>query len=108
MDKAQGVPLSQVWDTMELTQKLQLLLAVTSLQKNWLSVSFSHYGSLYYAGDIQKLAGSQYVKDGEVVKDSRFAVGPASGHDWVDADRSTLDTEKGPCTWRQMRSSRIR
>jgi hypothetical protein len=98
MDKIKGVPLSQVWDVMKLTQKLQLLLALTSLQKQWLSVSFSHYGSLYYTGDVQSPVGNHYVKDGKVVKDSKFSIGPTTGRDWIDAGRSTLDIERGPCT----------
>ncbi|KGO77833.1 Aminoglycoside phosphotransferase [Penicillium italicum] len=96
MDKIEGVPLSQVWGTLKLPQKLQLLLALTHLQKQWLSVSFSHYGSLYYAGDVQPLADGHYVKDGEAVRDSEFTIGPATGRDWCDADRSILDVEKGP------------
>ena len=98
MDKVEGVPLSQVWGTMKLPQKLQVLLAMTRFQKQWLSVSFSHYGSLYYTGDVQPLVGNQYVKDGKAVKDSEFVIGPATGRDWVDAGRSILDVEKGPCT----------
>ncbi|PLN85569.1 kinase-like domain-containing protein, partial [Aspergillus taichungensis] len=98
MDKVEGVPLSQVWDTMTLPQKLQVLLAVTHLQKQWLSVSFSHYGGLYYKKDVQSLKGSYYVKDGESVKDSEFTIGPATSRDWFDAGRSVLDVEKGPWT----------
>ncbi|RDW93697.1 phosphotransferase family protein [Aspergillus mulundensis] len=98
MEKAQGVPLSQVWDTMTLQQKLRVLLAMTRLQKQWLSVSFSHYGSLYYTKDVQPPAGSHFVKDGMAVKDSEFAIGPATGRDWCDAGRSSLDVEKGPWT----------
>lgn len=98
MDKTEGVPLSQVWGTMKLPQKLQVLLALTRLQKQWLSVSFSHYGSLYYAGDVQPPAGNYYTKDGKTVKDSEFAIGPATGRDWFDAGRSILDIERGPCT----------
>ncbi|KAJ5477435.1 phosphotransferase enzyme family protein [Penicillium diatomitis] len=96
MDKAEGVPLSQVWSTMKLPQKLQVLLAVTRLQKQWLSVSFSHYGSLYYTGDAQPPAGNHYIKDGKVVSDSEFVIGPATGRDWCDAGRSILDVDKGP------------
>jgi len=108
MDKAEGVPLSQVLDTMDLTQKLRLLLAVTSLQKRWLSISFSHYGSLYYTGDVKERAGNYYAKkDGEDLNSPKFIVGPATGRDWIDADRSTLDTERGPCTLRPIQSSRI-
>ncbi|KAJ5284136.1 phosphotransferase enzyme family protein [Penicillium chrysogenum] len=96
MDKIEGVPLSQVWGTLKLPQKLQLLLAMTRLQKQWLSVSFSHYGSLYYTGDVQPPEDSHYVKDGKAIRDSEFAIGPATGRDWFDADRSILDIEKGP------------
>lgn len=105
MDNVKGVPLSQVWDTMKLTQKLQLLLALTSLQKQWLSVSFSHYGSLYYTEDVQPTVGNYYTKDGEVVKDSKFTIGLATGRDWIDAGRSVLDTERGLCTSGLMLSS---
>lgn len=98
MEKINGVPLSQVWDTMKLTQKLQLLVNLTSLQKQWLSVTFSHYGSLYYTEDIQPPVGNHYVKDGKVVKDSKYSMGPATGQDWIDAGRSILNTERGPCT----------
>ncbi|EEP80177.1 predicted protein [Uncinocarpus reesii 1704] len=96
MDKTEGVPLSQVWASMKLNQKLQVFLAMTRLQKQWLSVSFSHYGSLYYAGDVQSPAGSHYFKNGEAVNDSEFAIGPATGRDWIDGGRSALDIERGP------------
>ncbi|KNG89207.1 hypothetical protein ANOM_002539 [Aspergillus nomiae NRRL 13137] len=45
MEKIEGVPLSQVWSTMTLPQKLQ------------------HYGSLYYTRDMQPPTGNYYVKD---------------------------------------------
>lgn len=102
MDKARGVPLSQVWGTIKLPQKLQVLLAMTYLQKQWLAVSFSHYGSLYYAKDLQPggvppSEGSYFIKDGKMVEDSEFAIGPATGRDWMDAGRSNLDIARGPC-----------
>ncbi|GAQ04126.1 hypothetical protein ALT_1447 [Aspergillus lentulus] len=75
MEKVKGVPLSQT---------------------QWLSASFSHYGSLYYAGDVQPPVGNHYVKDGKAVRDSEFAIGPATGRDWVDAGRSDLIIERGP------------
>ncbi|KXG53249.1 Aminoglycoside phosphotransferase [Penicillium griseofulvum] len=75
MNKVEGVPLSQ---------------------KKWLSVSFSQYGSLYYAGDVQSPEGNQYIRDGMAVKDSGFAIGPATGRDWSDACRSELGIDRGP------------
>ena len=100
MDKAEGIPLSQVWDTMALSQKLQVLLAITRLQKQWLSVSFSHYGSLYYVGDAQPSPDNHYVKDGKAVHDSKFTIGQAVSRDWVDAGRASLNINRGPCTFR--------
>jgi hypothetical protein len=97
MDPMKGIPLSQVWDKMELTQKLQLLVALTNIQKQWLSVSFSHYGSLYYNGDVQLPVDSHYVKDGNIVKGSKFTIGPATSWDWTDAGRLALNIERGPC-----------
>lgn len=81
MDKVAGVPLSQIWGRMKLPQKLQVLLAMTRLQKQWLNVSFSHYGSLYYTGDVQPPSGNYYVKDGKAVSNWEFAIGPATGRD---------------------------
>ncbi|OQE01958.1 hypothetical protein PENSOL_c003G07293 [Penicillium solitum] len=95
MDKVEGVPLSQIWSTMQLQQRLKVIIAMT-MQKKWLSVSFSHYGSLYYAGYAQSSAGSHYVKDGMAVKHSGFDIGRATGRDWFDADRLSLDIERGP------------
>ncbi|RMZ72435.1 phosphotransferase enzyme family [Pyrenophora seminiperda CCB06] len=97
MEKAQGVPLSLVWDKLALPQKLHVLLALVQIQKRWLSISFSHYGGLYYAKDIpSSCEASHYVQDGVVVKDSEFVVGPATGRDWYDAGRAGLDIERGP------------
>ncbi|KAH7379599.1 phosphotransferase enzyme family protein [Pyrenochaeta sp. MPI-SDFR-AT-0127] len=96
MEKIEGVPLSQVWGTMKLPQKLQLLLALTNIQKQWLKVTFSHYGSLYYAEDVQTPAGNHYRKDGVIVHDSEFTFGPATGRDWCDAGRLNLEIDRGP------------
>lgn len=97
MEKVSGVPLTQVWNTLKLPQRFQVLLALTKLQMKWLGVSFSHYGSLYYMGDVPSPARSWYSKGGKTLENARFMIGPATGRDWVDAGRSTLDVERGPC-----------
>lgn len=97
MEKAEGVPLSQAWSGMNLSQKLQILLAMTSFQNRWLGVTFSHYGSLYYAEDVQPPERFYYVENKNTIKDSRFTVGPITGRDWCDADRLCLNIDRGPC-----------
>ncbi|CBX90707.1 hypothetical protein LEMA_P057410.1 [Plenodomus lingam JN3] len=66
------------------------------IQKRWLSISFSHYGGLYYAKDMKSSPVSHYVQDGVVIKKSEFALGPATGRDWHDAGRADLDIRRGP------------
>ncbi|KAL2816360.1 hypothetical protein BDW59DRAFT_177371 [Aspergillus cavernicola] len=51
-------------------------------------------GSLYYAGDVQSPSDKHYVQDGKAVKDSKFAIGSATGRDWFDGGRSILDIER--------------
>lgn len=98
MDKSEGIPLSQAWDSMKLPQKLQVLLTLIRIQNKWLSVSFSHYGSLYYSGDVQSPLNAYYTENGNVITNSKFTIGPATGRDWVDAGRTALTLERGPCT----------
>ncbi|EED22325.1 hypothetical protein TSTA_095740 [Talaromyces stipitatus ATCC 10500] len=96
MDKVEGLPLSQIWNTLKMLQKLQVLLAMTRLQKQWMNVSFSHYGSFFYATDVKPLTGNHYARDGKTISDSTFAIGPTTERDWFGASRSLLDIEKGP------------
>lgn len=97
MDNIEGVSLSHVWDKMRVHQKPKFVLATTNLQKEGLRVSFSHYGSLSYAGDMQSPEGYHYVMDGMVIEDLEFAIGPSTGRDWSEVGRSALDIERGPC-----------
>ncbi|KAF2745051.1 hypothetical protein M011DRAFT_495809 [Sporormia fimetaria CBS 119925] len=98
IEKVKGVPLSKVWEGMTMPQRFQVLLAMIQLHKRWLAGSFSHYGSLHYSQDVQSPPGGHYVKDGEVVKDSEFTIGPSTGRDWVDGGRSALAIDRGPWT----------
>ncbi|KAJ5186517.1 hypothetical protein N7449_011281 [Penicillium cf. viridicatum] len=64
--------------------------------KKWLSVSFSHYGSLYYTGDVQQHSNSShFLKDGNTVESRGFTIGPSTARDWLDGGRSKLDINRG-------------
>ena len=97
MEKVQGVPLCDVWDSMKLRQKLQILLTMTRYQKRCLNVSFSHYGSLYYAKDLHNAQKSYYEENGKRINSSQYAIGPSISRNWADAGRSTLDLYRGSC-----------
>ncbi|KAK4464360.1 phosphotransferase [Cladorrhinum samala] len=87
MEKAQGEPLDRFWDRMSLSDKLKVLMQVLSYNQSWLAFPFPGYGSLYYESD----AGPSSLAVGK-----GFAIGPAIGRDWHDADRSSLQCDRGP------------
>lgn len=49
MEEAAGVQLSQVWDTLPLKTKLEIVKDLVNIEKKLLSISFTRYGSLYFA-----------------------------------------------------------
>lgn len=98
MEKVAGVPLSRVWHTLDFHQKLPVLHAFTRLHQEWLSVSFSHYGSLYYTVDAQQESNEVHIfKDGNTLDGLGFTVGPSTARDWDNAGRSKLDIKRRPC-----------
>ena len=54
MEKAEGVPLSRVWDRMGGADKVKLLLHVFRFMKAWLANPLPGYGGLYYADDVSE------------------------------------------------------
>ncbi|RMD42357.1 hypothetical protein DV735_g2766, partial [Chaetothyriales sp. CBS 134920] len=101
MEKIQGVQLLHVWDQLKLTEKLEVVTQLFKFQKTWLSVRFAQIGSLYYANDIETSAAKGHLftdSNGKEVRDERFVVGPTTGRDWIDEDRSLLNCDRGPWT----------
>lgn len=101
MEKASGIPLGRVWDTMEPADKVKVFLEIFGHQKKWTATKFTSFGSLYYSRDIEgasKSPGHLYVdKDGNPVDEPRFCVGPAVGREWMDEGRQKLQCDRGPC-----------
>ncbi|KAK5113994.1 hypothetical protein LTR62_003117 [Meristemomyces frigidus] len=101
MEKAKGVQLGTVWPTMDGGQKVQLIRAIARHQRAWSKISFSRIGSLYYAKDLSPtdVAGPVFFDDsGNPVTDSKFAIGPISGREWMDFGRANIDCDRGPWT----------
>lgn len=99
MEKMPGVQLSQVWDNMKLVDKMNLRLDVARYQSTWLSVTFSRFGGLYYAKDLENAQREKYLyrdNKGDKIWDERFAIGPTTGRDWYDCGRSLLSCDRGP------------
>lgn len=100
MEEIKGVQLQRVWRSLELADKFKIVKKIFKYEKAWLSASFSQIGSLYYADDIRVENRPEYLyKDssGHKTRNQRFAICPASGRDWSDEGRNTLQADGGPC-----------
>ncbi|KAL6706710.1 Phosphotransferase enzyme [Coniothyrium glycines] len=51
MEEARGNQLGEVWDEMELHDKLKIVDDIVAIERKFLSLSFTRYGNLYFAND---------------------------------------------------------
>lgn len=70
MEKAEGVPLATVWETLGGAGKVKVLLQVSRFMTTWLTNPLPGYGGLYYADDVPSelslpVVGTQYDVPGE-------------------------------------------
>lgn len=74
MEKAEGVPLAQVWNRLGVPDKAKLLRQIFRSMNTWLAHPLPGYGGLYYGKDISSERSLP-------VEDTPFVVGPAVGRD---------------------------
>ncbi|KKZ65633.1 hypothetical protein EMCG_08540 [[Emmonsia] crescens] len=100
MEKVTGVPLDSVWPNMEIGDRLAVVKTIARYQEAWMSVSFNHFGSLYFAQDLDGFRPQRlsYEKAGIKLLDERFAIGPSTGRENVDNGRRTVQFDRGPCS----------
>jgi hypothetical protein len=100
MEKVIGVELEGVWPGMGIRDRFAIVKAIAGFQKEWCSISFKRFGSLYYADDLNGTDVNEplYVDaDGNDVYNGRFAVGPSTGRETIDEGRANIDFDHGPC-----------
>lgn len=99
MEKVPGVPLDSVWPRMEIGDRLEVVKTIARYQEEWMSISFDHFGGLYFTQDLDGIRhqNMSYEKGGVTLLDERFAIGPSTGRERVDHGRSTVQFDRGPC-----------
>ncbi|EAW11438.1 phosphotransferase family protein [Aspergillus clavatus NRRL 1] len=91
MEEATGTQLGVIWDE----------LKVVSIESKMLSVSFSHYGSIYFASDAvegavpAKLTSEAPSELKEHIYKT-FSIGPTVDRDFWRRERSSMDISRGP------------
>ncbi|KAL4757353.1 uncharacterized protein BDW70DRAFT_171437 [Aspergillus foveolatus] len=77
-----GVQLSKVWPIMGIRERFALTKSISGL---------------YYSSDMEYSYGCDLVKGSMPVPNHhRFAVGPSTGHEFLDDSRIVLDFDRGP------------
>jgi hypothetical protein len=98
MEKAPSVSLETVWPGMKMKERSTLVRNIFKLNSSWSSVSFRKFGSLCYTNDIESDRECLYTDaSGVEVLNEKFAVGPATGRDYVDYGKIDVEFDRGPC-----------
>ncbi|EZG03221.1 hypothetical protein H106_06718 [Trichophyton rubrum CBS 735.88] len=86
MEKAGGIPLSKIWDDIDVMRKSKIVENIVLFEKSLALNPFPAYGSLYYAdGDTT-----------EGFTESGFTVGPTNNRKYFDDGRRSLNLDRGP------------
>ncbi|KAF9894411.1 Phosphotransferase enzyme [Aspergillus nanangensis] len=101
MEEATGTQLAIQWDGLNPDAKLAIMREVVAIETKLLSVSFSHYGSIYFASDavdgavpaqITSVAPSELK---ELVS-KKYTIGPTVVRDFWKKERSVMNISRGP------------
>ncbi|KAJ5084172.1 hypothetical protein NUU61_008751 [Penicillium alfredii] len=101
MEEAAGTPLEKVWNDMSPDSKLSIMKEVVSMETKMLSISFSHYGGIYFASDAVEGAVPAQITT-EVPAEFKeqvsktFTVGPTTSRDFWNKERSMMNLSRGP------------
>ena len=99
MEKVPGVPLDEMWPKLQTRDRYEIVKTVAGYQKAWTSFRFKQFGCLYYAQDIEKHTKEPLCVEMEGVESRypKFAVGPSTARENVDAGRLGVEFDRGPC-----------
>ncbi|KAH6638995.1 kinase-like domain-containing protein [Boeremia exigua] len=101
MEEAAGTQLGEVWDKMEIGDKLKIVDDIVAIERKFTSISFTRYGSLYFASDAfpgcekLEIVGDLPQSLRNVMK-NRFVIGPVVDRDFWHRERASMDIDRGP------------
>lgn len=92
MEMAPGEELGKSWMSMDISEKVNIVSQLASIQARACSVDFKSYGSLYYRGDIDGCQRIPGISD-------RFCIGPSAAMPFWEAEREAMGKYRGPCKY---------
>ncbi|KAF3479937.1 uncharacterized protein GIQ15_06913 [Arthroderma uncinatum] len=99
MEKVQGVQLDTVWPSMGISDRFDIVKSIAGYQEAWMSASFDHFGSLYFARDLDGVHHHRVFQSFSSDTDTElpeFAIGPSTGREYCDAGRASIEYDRGP------------
>ncbi|KAH3976280.1 hypothetical protein HBH52_118710 [Parastagonospora nodorum] len=101
MEEATGNQLGEVWDEMELHDKLKIVDDIVAIERKFLSLSFTRYGNLYFADNAfpgcekAEIIGDlpQSLRN---LAENRFVIGPVVDRGFWHRERALMDIDRGP------------
>ena len=95
MEKAPGIPLSEVWESLHSRKKFEIIQQLVQFEASF-AAEFPAYGSLYYSHDLPTKTPAIQLP---AVKASqkRFSIGPTNNRKCFDDGRDRLHLDRGPC-----------
>lgn len=97
MQKAPGIQLSEVWDTLHSRQRFKIVQQLVKFQSSFVA-EFPAYGSLYYSGDLPATASAvELTATTWKNRPHTFCVGPTNNRKYFDDGRGRLHLDRGPC-----------
>ncbi|PYI29456.1 kinase-like protein [Aspergillus indologenus CBS 114.80] len=103
MEEASGIQLGAIWDQLNPDKKLSIMREIVTIESKMLAVSFSHFGSIYFASDAVESAVPALLTNGASteLKESvykNFSIGPTVDRSFWKKERSSMQISRGP--WR--------
>ncbi|KAH8589704.1 kinase subdomain-containing protein [Bisporella sp. PMI_857] len=101
MEKATGIQLSEVWDTMHSRKKYDIIKQLVGFDKSYSTADLPAYGSLYYSCDLHNsTAAIPLPAVSSSGNQTSFSIGPTNNRKYFDDGRGDLELDRGP--WRSV------
>ncbi|PYI15295.1 hypothetical protein BO99DRAFT_436532 [Aspergillus violaceofuscus CBS 115571] len=100
MEEASGIQLGVIWDQLNPDKKLSIMRQILTLESKMLGVSFSHFGSIYFASDPVESAVPALLTNGasSELKErvcKKFSIGPTVERSFWKKERSSMQISRG-------------
>ncbi|OJJ51154.1 hypothetical protein ASPZODRAFT_327067 [Penicilliopsis zonata CBS 506.65] len=101
MEEAAGTQLALLWDDLNPDSKLSIMREIVTIETKLLSLSFSHYGSIYFAKDAVPGAVPARITSEAPIEfkkqvSKRFTIGPSVDREFWKKERSAMTISRGP------------